>query len=485
MPSVRWHAARTRIGLLVLPIASLVALTAECQSTKPSPSGSGGSHSEAGTGLAGAGRSAGRGGTASGGLKDMATDAGAGGAMADPPLAASGDAPCDSAIWSPVPGANACNKRSADVSQWCVPARKWKSCGNGCLVAPAGLLAESKFNRVLRGAVSAGYVQGELWLRTVEVNEKLDDSSDFTAVTRIRDDAVVGAVLTSSSDPQCSFVGTGGHSPLLIPAVVGGRLLAGHVSATGPITWQAHTLPLPTTQTTLFDAFADQGLWGVTFHDGSVVVADSRDASAWVSVVPPGGGVSYSSAARGKLVAFPAWHLDALQETLDGWGPDRQQPLTLSTGTDNVISVAISDDTLAWIGVKGADWLSGKYDSARSYWAPTSTIEQGPAAIVDGPALPLSPVGRDMDVAGDWMAANGCFPNAKSAGDCRVMLIQRSTQQVYLLKPPDGIFWTLLALSPTEALLAESDVSDASSTLWLSRITRIAAKSFPTWVAPL
>jgi hypothetical protein len=65
------------------------------------------------------------------------------------------------------------------------------------------------------------------------------------------------------------------------------------------------------------------------------------------------------------------------------------------------------------------------------------------------------------------------------------MIVERSTRHVYLLKPPSGKYWTLLALAPDEILLAEADLSDKDASLWLSRITRIAASAFADWDAPL
>ena len=89
-----------------------------------------------------------------------------------------------------------------------------------------------------------------------------------------------------------------------------------------------------------------------------------------------------------------------------------------------------------------------------------------------------------MDAAGDWVAMNGCVTHDAGA-DCRVIVIQRSTKRVYLLKPPNGVVWALLAVAPSEILLAENDAADVDSALWISRITRIAAAQFGQWDAPL
>lgn len=64
----------------------------------------------------------------------------------------------------------------------------------------------------------------------------------------------------------------------------------------------------------------------------------------------------------------------------------------------------------------------------------------------------------------------------------RVAVVRRSTKEVFLLQPPAGKTWALLAIGASEVLLAENDANPVDPT-HMHRLTRIKSESFPTWHA--
>jgi len=70
------------------------------------------------------------------------------------------------------------------------------------------------------------------------------------------------------------------------------------------------------------------------------------------------------------------------------------------------------------------------------------------------------------------------------ATDCRVIVVQRSTQQAYFLRAPSGVVWTLLALAPDQVLLGETDIAKQAGPL-VERLALIRSDSYARWHAPL
>jgi len=384
--------------------------------------------------------------------------------------------PCGASIWSPVPGGEDCGLFVADVSKWCFPRRDWKPCGEGCSVAIAG--TAPSLNGVLSGNASAAYFQGALWSRFSEIKTLF---SDMVLVSRVLDGLPVTAVLSTKENRQCYTLATHGHTPFLIPKNVGSSVLAGHAMPDGRLVWQAGLLPAPSIPHSIFDAFDSSGFWGITFDDGSIVMASAAD-SVWTTV-ESSGAASNRSAARKALALYTRWAPAISKNILKAATKGTNSTEELVVGPDNVLTVAMSDDVVAWIGVDGPAWRDGTYASVRTYWSPIGRTA-AEMTIAKGPILPITSVGSTVDVAGDWMALEGCGRTSDGATDCRVIVVQRSTQQAYFLRAPSGVVWTLLALAPDQVLLGETDIAKQAGPL-VERLALIRSDSYARWHAPL
>jgi hypothetical protein len=333
-------------------------------------------------------------------------------------------------------------------------------------------------NGVLAGNATAAFFNGELWSRFSEIKTLF---SDTVLVSRVLDGLPVTAVLSTQDNRQCYTLATHGHTPFLIPKNLGTNVLAGHATPDRRLDWQASLLPAPSIPHSIFDAFDGSGFWGITFDDGSIVSAVSVD-TAWTAV-ESSGAPSDRSAARRDIATYTRWAPGISKNILKATTRGAASPQDLVLGPDNALTVAMSDDVVAWIGVDGPAWRDGAYTSVRAYWSPIAKTA-AEMMITNGPNLPISSVGPSVDVAGDWMATEGCAKTSDGATDCRVIAIQRSTQQTYLLKAPNGVAWTLLALAPDQILLGETDVAKSAGP-FVERLTLLRSDAYTRWHVPL
>ena len=383
--------------------------------------------------------------------------------------------PCGAEIWTYVPGGQRCGLAEADVTRWCSPPREWLPCGTGCSTSPAPIVPSPE--RVLQSGVSARYVGDGLVLRLSQVDSNA--AHEFVAVARIADGAVLAAVANTSSDPNCGTLRTDGHAPLLIPSYLGGTVLAGRVAASAAPAWQSHAFEIDSTHLSVFDSTST--FWGATFADGSVRMVDGLDATAWRTIEPSGGGASYRSAANDDLLIYPAWSAQSSKNVLKAWRKGSAEPALLYDASTSVVGVAATQDVMVWTGVDGPRWLDGSYDTFRFYWSPVAGRAED-VRVVEGPVLPITNSANLLDAAGDWIGVEGCA--TQSLETCRIILVRRSTSEVFLLRAPIGKVWGLLAVAPDEVLLAENDVIGANPT-YVQRFTRIKSEAFGVWHASL
>jgi hypothetical protein len=221
----------------------------------------------------------------------------------------------------------------------------------------------------------------------------------------------------------------------------------------------------------------------MSFEDGSVRAAESLDAADWTLVEQPGGSPVYRTAARAGMLIYPGWSEESSTRVLRGWLADGRPPVDLYVGTAHVLDVALSEDAMAWTAVAGPEWSSGIYSSFQFLWSPIARTATD-MEVAEGPQIPFTTTGGFMDVAGDWIATEGCGAPEGDASACRIAVLRRSTGEVFLLRAPDGKGWALLAVAPDEVLLAENDVVP-SSPAFIQRLTRLQSDSFPAWHVPL
>lgn len=78
----------------------------------------------------------------------------------------------------------------------------------------------------------------------------------------------------------------------------------------------------------------------------------------------------------------------------------------------------------------------------------------------DGPSVPIKGALADLKTQGEWAAADGPFGEPEPT-DHRVFVWNMSTDQTITLPHrPGNVFQRVLAVTPTELVLAESGTSD-------------------------
>jgi hypothetical protein len=152
---------------------------------------------------------------------------------------------------------------------------------------------------------------------------------------------------------------------------------------------------------------------------------------------------------------------------------------------ENPIAVAMDETRTAWIvaGGDAAKATSGEYERTSIAWATRSGATVGP--IEPGPTLSSSPSAgyRTFQVAGDYAATLGCQIVSATNPDpaCTLYVVRLSTKTTYVLnhRPGSNDFSAVLAVSPKEIVLAESDYPHHQPSGIIDRIVRIDVAALP------
>lgn len=338
----------------------------------------------------------------------------------DATSSADGGLPCGSAVWAKVPTPAECPIDQADTSHWCAALPAWSDCGPGCQrrkiqIAPGVVGA-------IPVQISAAYVGNRMlarlssiWTPTGAAVYWLEDVDNAE---------LVAALAVEQGPAQCAITYTRTHTPTIWSAVFDKKYFVGHgPDSSGKIVWQTQTLPSRGALETFFDVWGSGGFWGATFFNGELDVVSSLDATDWSTAEPAAGYATFSAAARGDLLIYPRWN--GTQYELKGYTKGAG-PVVLYSGSDNPVSVALSDTTMAWAGATGPYLSSGLYMSTTLSWSPIA--KQSPDVHVTSvPTPPFNAGMTDLDVAGDFIATTGCTTRQDFTGtQCRVAVLQLS-----------------------------------------------------------
>jgi hypothetical protein len=126
---------------------------------------------------------------------------------------------------------------------------------------------------------------------------------------------------------------------------------------------------------------------------------------------------------------------------------------------------------------------SGEYEQTTLDWASRSGTSIG--ALENGPILSGSVSGgyERLQTSGDFAATIGCGVASSADPDpqCTLYVVQLSTKTVYRLasRPGGNVFGSLLALSPTEVVVAETDYPRHPPFNTIDRVIRIDLGALP------
>jgi hypothetical protein len=145
--------------------------------------------------------------------------------------------------------------------------------------------------------------------------------------------------------------------------------------------------------------------------------------------------------------------------TIRSWTPDGGTT-SLLQGPTTVVALGLGDQNIAFLGVTGAMWQSGGYDTARIYWSPTATSSGG-IQVNTGPDVSGQVAGwiQTMSTAGDYIAVTRTLPGTLTPDSLGVLVAQISTGKLWVLHSRPNMVMSLAAMSATEIFAYEWDYS--------------------------
>ncbi len=367
----------------------------------------------------------------------------------------------DPAIWTPVANDFGCPLFEARVVPDPFPARVWTSCGTGCRVGPALLPIDTAV--YVDGVHSTGIVVGgEAYLSLLTGYRAAPVR--VQQLTRLSDGVTVAAPAIRGSPNVCGF-GAGVNDAALLVAPVAARdpesswTFGKLPTEPGkPIAWHGVTVTAPAIP---LDRFSFENAYGLIFAAGQVGLLDSPNAPAFV--VPKTLGTQvFDTAARGALLTVARFSTDG-GGIIEGITADAAVN-TLAEMTDETpVAVAMDGQRVAWITATGpvGDRSYGSYATTKFHSAPVVGTKLG--AVEHGPLLksaPSSSINRSLALNGDYAAAIACSPTTVVDDPiCQLQVVQLSTKKVWTIgsRPGGNNFVAVMAVSPTEVVLAEVD----------------------------
>jgi hypothetical protein len=176
-----------------------------------------------------------------------------------------------------------------------------------------------------------------------------------------------------------------------------------------------------------------------------------------------------AAAARGDLVAWEST-VGNTPDVLKGFRPG-QPVTTLVSGTSDVINVALSDSTLAWIEASGPSVHDGTYQTSDIAWAnPTGQLAQ--ISALGRVAVPgTDNTGLDtLQTGGDYIATVACRDDG-----CHLIVLRMSSASIWQIAPRTGTaFMGVMAVSGREILVSENDAPvTGTNSQTIQRLVRI------------
>ena len=383
----------------------------------------------------------------------------------------------DPAIWSPVPNDFGCPLFEARVVPDPFPPRIWSSCGAGCRVSPALLPIASAV--AVDSAHSGGiFVGGEVYLSFLSAYRAVRVM--VQQVVRLSDAVTVAATAIRGSPNLCTFGSGVADAPLLVAPF--GTEDGGYTWTFGrvpiepgkPITWQSSTIHDPSISN---NRFMFDGAHGVSFASGEIGLLAGASADAFV--VPKTLGTQvFDTAARGALLTVARFSTDG-GGVIEGITADAAVN-TLAEMTDETpVAIAMDGQRVAWITATGpvGDRSYGSYATTKFHSVPVVGTKLG--TVEHGPVLSTSPgsaANRTLALAGDYAAAIACPPvSAAPDPTCQFQVVQLSTKKLWTIgsRPGGNTFTAVLAVSPTEVVLAEVDYPSHPPSGTIDRIVRV------------
>jgi hypothetical protein len=166
---------------------------------------------------------------------------------------------------------------------------------------------------------------------------------------------------------------------------------------------------------------------------------------------------AYSTQARARagLVTWVDW--GTAPTTVRSW-TKQGGVAALFQAPEDVAGIALGEEVIAFLGVTGANAVTGGYDTARIYWSPFASTASG-IQIHAGADVTGQVGGRiqAMSTAGDYIAVRRQAGYAASQSITGIVVTQISTGKIWILKPRPNMYMTVAGMSSTELLAFESD----------------------------
>jgi hypothetical protein len=173
----------------------------------------------------------------------------------------------------------------------------------------------------------------------------------------------------------------------------------------------------------LIDAFDFDSGWGGLDAFSELLVAPDPTAAALSSVYTTSGSMFFPFSS-GDRVVLPEW-LSGGGRVL-GWGPGHSA-LPIASGSWRPVSVGISSDRVAWLGVTGERASEGLFETATVYSCAAPLLD-ALCTIDEGPRLPIAGIAGVLATQGRFIALNGCV----EAG-CDIYLVDWTNSDVFRL----------------------------------------------------
>lgn len=346
-------------------------------------------------------------------------------------------------VWRSVPVGSNCGLREATVIPDPFPKRTWASCGDGCSIAEAALPFDT-----LQGSslTTAAGTFDDAQASALLLFAHRSTLAEVIRIERLSDGATVAAA--SMRLPTKCMLAFGGGAAVDTWAIFNqGRSLFARTprSPGGAVSWQqswSSQFPVPANE-----RFSYDDGYGLSTYSELLMLSDTSITDP--TSVGPGGSLVFGFGAQ--LV----W----------GYGTDTIYSTSAATGKVSLVTLPAGRLVM---GVRGSSsrivWIDGQRSGdffADAKWRASPRVASPGAVVVkDGPIVPIRGALADLKTQGDWAAADGPYGDPEPT-DHRVFVWNMSTDQAFVLPHrPGNVFQRVLAVTPSELILAESGASD-------------------------
>lgn len=438
-------------------LVAALALSVTCKRSASTHAGTGGA--AGGTGGGGMGRAgANGGGSGLGGVGGPGDTSGSGGTT--------------SGMWKPVPGVAPCVLEAADPAQVAVVPFTWVACGPGCFTTQTKVLASD--DTVFNTTATARAYGDEVHVR---FSTMWSEHYQMNAVRRLSDGALLAAVRAPGKTSVQAACGPLGFAPSA-PHVLGfqrsdstqtggpGTTIVGFFKS-GSLIWGPPATGLSTIQTSVLEN--DLG-WGLGLYDGTLRLMIPPDVGPLVTVDQGAIYPAHSAVGRGSLVVSNPALPGNLDEVIRAWEPDRPSRTIVAQTDTDITAVALSDTTMAWVGVHGPGRADGTYTTAELYWS-SFPAGKDSVSIMGGVTLAGVHGFQEIQTWGDYAVTMG-YPDG--AAHASLFVIRFSDGRLRTIRPrPGSVFVRLLAVSQAEIVTGENDDTGDPSLSWqMQHLTR-------------